>query len=343
MIGILPGNRISYIDHLVPLCQIMGIPILVTDKWIKTLIELYYPPMEILYREPDNYCFEEELSPYHAFFYVDHYRLPHQGFQFAEYFSSHKRRSVYSLHGNSDKNRNTYWIEGLADEDVVLLYGPQMIDFLKEKGVDKRIEHLIVCGNYRLQFYRKHQSFFDAKIRLPKKEKTILYAPTWTSTNLKSQRRFDYSSFFDVAHWVMESVPENYQLIVKLHPHLVFLLPEAVEKIKEQYPHIYFLDDFPLIYPLLRHVDIYLGDNSSIGYDFLYFKRPMFFLNHCRSTFLSQCGLTLEEKDFPKLYEKLQEDRAVSGVQQDVYAYAFGKDKPLDILKQEIEEAVVAH
>lgn len=324
----------------------MGIPILVTDRWIKTLIELYYPPMKVLFMEPENYCFEEELSPYEAFFYVDHYRLGDQTFQFAEYFTRYRARSVYSLHGNSDKNRNIYWMERLADEDIVLLYGPQMIDFLKAKGVDKRIDHLIECGNYRLEFYRTHQSFLDAKLKLPKKGKTILYAPTWTSNNLKSQRRFDYSSFFEAARWVLESIPEKFQLIVKLHPHLVFLLPEAVEKIKERYqnhPQIYFLDDFPLIYPLLSQVDIYLGDYSSIGYDFLYFKRPMFFLNVKSPSFLQRCGVSIEEKDFPKLYEKIQEEKSLSQIQHEVYTYAFGRKKPLGTLKKEVEEALGVH
>lgn len=339
--GILPGRRISYIDHIVPLCQILGFPILVTDVWIKELIELYYPPMEVIFSDPENYCFDEKSFHADIFLYVDHYRAGPHAFQFAEYRTQRKALSIYSLHGNSDKNWNTFWIERLADEDVVLLYGPQMVDFLKEKGMERRVNHLVVCGNYRLEFYRENQAFFDSKVSLPKGGKTILWAPTWSSPNLKSERRFDYSCFFQAAKWVLQSIPEDFQLIVKLHPHLVFLLPEKVEKIKEAYqdnPRIHFLDDFPLIYPLLKEVDIYLGDYSSIGYDFLYFNRPMFFLGNKKETFLQKCGVVITEKDFPMLYERIakQENKSLNPIRHEVYSYAFGKRKCLATLKREI-------
>src|SRR5438105_1920604 len=56
--------------------------------------------------------------------------------------------------------------------------------------------------------------------------------------------------------------------------HYYKVMPEKTSK-----HNLLFITDFPLIYPLLAKTDIYLGDVSSIGYDFLFFQKPMFFFN----------------------------------------------------------------
>ena len=73
-IGILPGDNLSYIDHLVPLCQMMEIPILVTDPWVKELIEIFYPPMDVILAQPEDYNLDPYLEGYEIFFYVDFFR-----------------------------------------------------------------------------------------------------------------------------------------------------------------------------------------------------------------------------------------------------------------------------
>lgn len=273
-IGILAGNRSSFIDHLVPLCAFMDIPILVTDSSIKNLIELYYPAIEVQLAQPDDFILDEALKDYDLFFYVHYYRTGNETFLFDEYFSSKRARSVMSLHGNPDKFLDIYWIEHLADEDIVLAYGPQLLELMKGKGINKQP---IVCGNYRLEYYKAHEAFFDATLPFNKEKRTVLYAPTWASENRKIEHRKYFTSFFEVYKELFETIPDDFQLIVKLHPFLPTLMFSEIEKIKEDYPHIRFLDNYPLIYPLLKQVDIYLGDYSSIGYDFLFFRPPALF------------------------------------------------------------------
>lgn len=142
-IGILPGCRPSFIDHLVPLCALMHIPILVTERAIKELIELYYPPLEIQLVQPDDYILDEALKDYDVFFYVHFYRTGNKTFLFNEYFTRKQARSVMSLHGNPDKFHDMYWIENLVDEDIVLAYGPQLLELMKAKGVNATP---IMCG-----------------------------------------------------------------------------------------------------------------------------------------------------------------------------------------------------
>lgn len=312
-IGILPGNNLSYIDHLVPLCQIMGIPLLVTEPWVKELVELYYPPMEIVLASPQDYNLDPFLQEYDLFFYVDFFRKGNGSFQFDEYLSTKKVRSVFSFHGNPDKFFEIYWMERLEDEDIVLVYGPQLRDTLRKKGIQKQV---LLCGNYRLEFYQKHRAFFDAKIPFKKEKNTALYAPTWSSKSRFSIFKTDYSSFFTCYREVLENYSEKYQLIVKLHPHMHLQMPEEVDEVISAYPHIFFLKNFPPIYPLLMQIDLYLGDYSSIGYDFLYFKRPIIFLGEKQTTPLQQ-----------QSHEALYND-------------AFGDEPiPLDQLRQEIEHA----
>lgn len=347
----------SYVDHIVPLCQLMGIPLLCTDPWIYELIQIFYPPMEVILDESPDFSLNRTLKHYDTLFYVDLHRNPHGGFQFVEYVYEGKARSVCGLHGNSDKKRNLFWAEKYADEDVVLLYGEHMVEFLKEKGIWGRFNRPILTGNFRWQFYQEHRNFFDRKMApflFPQQNrKTLLYATTWTAQNKKSDWRVDYSSFFDVYPFILENIPDTYQVIVKLHPHLVFLFPSEVEEIKEKYKgcdQILFLDDLPLIYPLLAKCDIYLGDYSSVGYDFLSFNRPMFFLNDThrdqkkdKGVYLYRCGKALLPHEFKTLYEVVEQNPQsdLQAVRKQTYHFAFGLDKSLETLKQEIRSVLI--
>ncbi|NGX54109.1 MAG: hypothetical protein K1000chlam4_00832 [Chlamydiae bacterium] len=353
-IGVLPGHRISFVDHLVPLCQIMGIPLLCTDPWVFEAIGLYYPPMELILDEAPDFCLDQSLKEYNTLFYVTFSRQPHGSFQFLEYHSNKKLRSVYSLHGNSDKKRNIFWAERFADEDIVLLYGDHMIDFIKEKGVLDRIPHRIVTGNYRLEFYRQNKPFFDQFSFFPKDDrKTILYAPTWSSDNLRSAWKCDYSSFFEAHHALFSSIPEDYRLIVKLHPHLIYESADEIEKVKARYSdsdQLFFLGDIPPIFPILEHVDIYLGDYSSIGYDFLAFNRPLFFLNMSerdpesdKGVHLFRCGEVIDPNQLENVYQIIEgtDSSQFEKARKESYAYAFGeKSSDFTGLRQEVEAAL---
>src|SRR5690606_38510599 len=107
---------------------------------------------------------------------------------------------------------------------------------------------------------------------------------------------------------------------------------------KADYSQIHFVDGFPLIYPLLKQVDFYLGDYSSIGYDFLYFDRPLFFLGALKQTPLQACGLTI--KNSP-IYETIKNasDTPYREKRKALYQHVYGDRKPLSELKQAIEYA----
>ncbi len=335
-IGILPGLLEGNIDHLVPLCSMMQIPILVTERVIQETIELYYPEIEVIYAHPEDRLLDDALKGYDLFYYVHFYKTGNQTFFFNEFLTKNKARSVMSLHGNPDKFHDIFWIERLADEDIVLAYGPFLLDLMREKGVEKSP---IISGNYRLEYYKAHASFFDARFPFEKEKTTLLYAPTWGALNTDSEQKRYFTSFFDVFEELFETLPSDIQLIVKLHPIHSCLMHAKLEEVKQRYPHIYFLDHYPVIYPLLKQVDIYLGDYSSIGYDFLYFDRPLFFVKVKEKTPLHSCGITIQDEP---IYKTIKEnlEASFSEKRKKLYHHVYGESKPLEVLREEIENAL---
>ena len=114
-----------------------------------------------------------------------------------------------------------------------------------------------------------------------------------------------------------------------------------------QHPSALFLTDFPPIYPLLERSVCYIGDYSSIGYDFLVFDRPLFFIPSSKSPSSSytsplyRCGLTLLPEDLAQIKEKIYthcegDSASYSAIRQQTYLYAFGREKTPERLHQDI-------
>jgi CDP-glycerol glycerophosphotransferase (TagB/SpsB family) len=92
-------------------------------------------------------------------------------------------------------------------------------------------------------------------------------------------------------------------LLIKLHPSIERDHPFAAEELisqVEKHSQIVVIKNFPLIYPLLSSIDALITDVSSIGYDFLYFNRPLFLIapdhmkkKHLHSITLATCSTIL--------------------------------------------------
>lgn len=354
MVGIIPADHIQMIDHIVPLCHLMDIPLCCMESNTASIIEEEYPALPLILSLEDD--LEKTLAPYQVLFYSHPHRLLPDSFLFGESCLRKKAISVCSLHGNSDKKWNQFWMERLVDEDIVLLYGSQNREMLEKKGALSRIKRFVEVGNYRSLFYEEHRLFFEDKIpqwlKNKKNRKAILYAPSWQASEVHLQDRRETSSFFSFAEQLFDNLPEEYLLVFKPHPFLQRFFPEAMEKIKNTYAqkeNIYFLEEYPLIYPLLSKIDIYLGDHSSIGYDFLYFDRPLVFINHNgwekedRAIYLHQAGISLCSDAFSSLFfriEKELERDTHRPKREELYHYTFGEKKSLTQIKHHIDEAI---
>ncbi|MBJ7449681.1 MAG: CDP-glycerol glycerophosphotransferase family protein [Parachlamydiales bacterium] len=351
--GIQGDAELHHIDHVGLICHIMDAPILFTDEDNFKLAQKYYPQFKkeiVEWRDlaPDRLVHRGDVIFYTNFFGRES-SMPK--LRELRHNLGKTIRSVCCPHGNSDKGHSSVFMEHFEQEDIVLVYGQRMINFLYEKNV--RSPTLITVGNYRLSYYLKERVFFDelAKIEIlshfsnPFKP-LVLYAPTWEDWE-------NGTSFFAATEQLIAQLPKQYNLVVKCHPRLlqtsltkVWQLQDIISKRED----VVILTDYPHVYPLLALADFYIGDMSSIGYDFLYFDRPLFFLNHKGWDFkannglkLFKAGVVIEPADFERIFDQINieisKPDAYRGARQTLYQETFGPPIDLNTLKQRIQNA----
>jgi len=351
--GLIYGKNAHHLDHIACLCSVLSMPLIVTEEEIAGSARHFYPGIEVICAD---YLHAPEfvVSHFDIIFYSMPRDLFDEVFFFAQKLLQKKVHTVWCPHGNSDKGHSLFFMEALHKEEVALVYGKQMIEFLQKKKVFDQLRSHVNIGNYRYEIYQRDKDFYDhlaerdISRRLPPATRTILYAPTWQDYERSG-------SFFDAMPCLAENIPADSNLVIKLHPNLLEQHETKVEEILARYashPQLLFLTHFPPIYPLLNIADVYLGDMSSIGYDFLTFNRPLFFLNQNTrdpltdpGLYLFRCGIEIKKEDYPNIYSIIDhffrfELRPFSEIRKEVYAYAFGQRKPLAILKSEIEQAI---
>lgn len=334
--GLICGLESHHLDHMAPLCAILEIPLIVTEELLLKQAQEAYPVVDTIY------CDYLELP----FFMTKTYQfvfccfpriLFNELFFLAQLLSKKNIYTIWCPHGNSDKGNLKPYVEALFQDELLLVYGQQMIDFFTRHGL---IKPYVVIGNFRYQFYRQHKDWYDDYVtqKVPfSPKKTILYAPTWQ----------DYEkscSFFSATDSLIEQKPDKYRLLIKPHPNLKRQNPFLIEEIEEKcqsFSDVYFIADLLPIYPLLHTCDLYIGDMSSIGYDFLQVNRPMFFLNQNHvedllSTYLFRCGQTVLPQQYPNIYSLIDRQQELTSVREEVYQYTFAADFDLRQLKKTI-------
>jgi hypothetical protein len=122
--------------------------------------------------------------------------------------------------------------------------------------------------NHRLRFYEEHKSFLCSKIKqvLQKKEHPfLLIALSWDNPKV---------------HDWLECLcrhPKKELFMFRFHP--LIAERELVHlKYQARYGIDYIPHEIPYIYPILEMCDGVLTDYSSIGYDALYFEKPLMVL-----------------------------------------------------------------
>ncbi len=332
----------THLDHLGVLSSVLNIPLIVTDETNYQLAQQYYPDLKV------EYC---DLSSLSLSYLADHFDMIFQTGKFwaAQLSSSFqllygkKMRFVFCPHGNSDKGHS---LKQHIEQDISLVYGQHLLDLLQCSGAYQKINRVITTGNYRLPYYQQHKAFYETLAesaifsRFTSKQPIILYAPTWHHDEHPT-------SFFSSVEAIIAQLSSEFNLVIKLHPllledHLAHTL--AIMLRYDHHPSALFITDFPPIYPLLNRCSLYLGDYSSIGYDFLAFDRPLVFLTpDTASTPLSRCGLTLPTVD--NLHHAISQELASSShyasMRQRTYEYAFGPNRSLEAIRTALWESLV--
>jgi len=351
-VGFIPAGEIHYIDHLGVICIIMDIPLLFLEDEGFTLAKRYYPGLDAQRIEYLDFNPEYLIKNYGAIFNSDPWDKERFDQTFAPLEEKYRKKicSIFCPHGFSDKLH--YW-QQVANEEIRLIYGQNHLDIYEYLGMSDMLKQYVITGNYRYTYFKKNQAFYDKVVKeevlakFERKQATVLYAPTWMDI-------MESTTFFSATSSILDSAPDNYNLIVKLHPHLELDDPANYYRIIGKYenkPNITFIRDFPLIYPLLAHTDIYIGDVSSIGYDFLTFNRPMFFLNKDnkspedeRELYLFRCGISVTSDQYTDIFQIIEKNLPddqdnFSEIRSEVYAYTFGAERSFEEIKADIIQA----
>jgi hypothetical protein len=297
--ALLTGSTFQFVDHIAPLASLAQMPLVVTDPDLRSLVEIYYPEIELRYLPYLAYQIRGLTQEFDLFFTCDFWT---EGMKKAfQSTAHHPIHFGFCPHGLSEKGFAFPSLQPYREQPIVLLYGELMKTMLETLGLLNSNSIYRYVGNYRFEYYRQHQNRLDQIVesqvfsKFTARRQTTLYAPTWQDFE-------NSSSFFNHVQSITERLPTNQNLIIKLHPLLERDHPALFHRLAlEERGNLVILDQFPWIYPILERVDRYLGDYSSIGYDVLSRPRPMFFLPkaHLGPTLLQRCGHVLKPGENP--------------------------------------------
>ncbi len=332
------GSDEHLLDHIAPMAALLQIPLIVSEERNFHLAKDYYPHINVECWEDLEFRIGELADRFDALIECK-YWLPHLKTMFSRLHGK-KMDLIFCPHGQSDKGFASPLLSPYAQQDIVLLYGDLQIQMLERLKIWPAIDRFAIVGDYRRSHYRKHKAFYDAIAdreifsRLSPHLPTLLYAPTWQDADRST-------SFFDWEESLCSQLPADWNLIVKVHPLLEQRDPAryyAALRHFDKLPNALLIAQFPPVHPILERVDAYLGDFSSVGYDFLGSKRPMFFFFHpaLSSGPLRSCGTLLDAKTpiFPFIGKHLHLD--FSKDQERLYRSAFGVDQKAEKIREAI-------
>lgn len=338
--GLLGNPNNFFIDHLAPLCAFFEFPIVTPFAENVFKYSRYYPDCKILVK---NCSVRFLLENYTHVLYSSNPKP-----SFKDIIESEREKNpqepiwqrplklIHHFHGCSDKGYHSNWISPnshIKDLDLLLIYGKRFEKLLKDKKLYHLPKNIGYVGNYRYEYYLKHQNYLDNLVesevfsQFDKKQQTLLYAPTW-------QDHENSSSFLEMQSIIIDQLPCDLNLIIKLHPNLLDQEPLVVRNLLEKsakLSNVVILTRYPLIYPLIKKCDFYLSDHSSVSYDVLTFNKPMFFLNITtrpltdKGAYIFKCGRVIEKKDFKEIYSIIRNEKSnYLSYQKKLYLEAFG-------------------
>lgn len=326
------GSDFHLLDHIAPLAAIMQMPLITTEEHNHELACRYYPQIKNWHMPDLEHKLGILAEQFDALFECKYWKN-HLKSLFLQFYNK-EMRLIFCPHGQSDKGYKAPLLVPYASQDIVLLYGELLIQMLKDLNIWSSISNYVIIGNYRLQFYQKYRLFYDSLIKkevpLDKEKKTLLYAPTWHDADAAT-------SFFNHGSKVISQLPSDWNLIVKVHPLLEQRNPAhfySIASFVDQKQNAFLVHECPLVYPLLSQSDLYLGDSSSIGYDFLFFQRPLYFFPTNDLGRLHSCGQVIDPSK--NIYSQLETLNLYQLQQKKLYELAFSSQQAEDQLRAQI-------
>ena len=325
------GSNFHLLDHIAPLASLWNIPLIADDEETANLAKMYYPEVQTRFWPDMAFRLKEIANEFDTLVNCQYWE-PALKECFRTVYKK-EMQLMFCPHGQSDKGYKSPLLECYKFQDIVLLYGQLLQDMLIELNIWDGTKPHIQVGNYRLEYHQlhkeretdlAHQYVFS---KLNPANQTLLYAPTWNDAD-------GATSFFLHAEQLIRELPSHWNLIIKLHP----LLPERdpalffrILALEENRPNFIVVHQFPLIYAILEKINAYLGDYSSIGYDVLFFRIPMFFwkIPHLPTARLHACGQILDptKNTWDQIESGITKGGEFISQQRALYQYAFSVEK----------------
>ena len=287
--GLIFDDSKHYIDHLAPFCAEQGWPLIVCEGTIAEMCNRYYPDLQVIQQSIwDLQLPETIVSCYPAKWLRSLFP------------STASKKLLWLPHGHSDKG----WCQPsfeVLEKETALVYGHRMEEAIRVKN-----PHIntVRIGNFRLRYWKKQKNFYDRIIQeeLPplQEKNTYLYAPTWKD-------REGNGSCDEFLEPLLYKLPPGFTLIIKPHPNTEHQRSAQLRYWQMKWgrkKNVFFLSHFPPIYPLLDRCDAYIGDMSSIGYDYLYFDRPLYLFKSQKEHPLYQAAHLIDHKTLPSIFSK---------------------------------------
>lgn len=292
---LLYGIDLHYLDHLAPLAAQINAPLIVTDVEIEETALQFYPDVNIQYVDLTDihhhiiHNYDDVISCFTRRHFETYFGL-------TEDLLEKKCTFIWCPHGNSDKDN----LGILKKEAHLLVYGKQM-----QKRINTSAQ-TFMTGNYRYHYYLEHKEFYrfllEKQISELDASSYLFYAPTWED--------YENNSSVSCISSILEHLPPKYNLVVKFHPNTWIEKEFEIERLIYTFKNkknFLFLRNFPPVFPILERASAFIGDVSSIGYDFLFFKRPMIFLDKKKRKLpLFKCGSVVSPNNVKQIYKLLE-------------------------------------
>jgi len=318
---LLMGKFPQFLDHIAPFAIELDVPLVIIEPDVYELAEKYYPNLNAV-KASDIYLMSHYIPGAETIFSCITHKIIKGAFSIIKDFTH-----IFLPHGMSEKAAfiKDYFAH-FKDEKNILVYGDQLKRMINNDAnlPDSSFTSL---GNYRYQHYLKNKEFYDQKfsdLNIQTDKPLILYAPTWNDNT--------QGSSFASCSKILDKLSKKYQVICKWHPHLFWQEPDFLNSIEKKHPDVFFLRKFPLIFPILSSISLYIGDLSSIGYDFLAFEKPMVFLDETNKTSkLFACGEVLKKSAYSNINHAIE--RAITNHEKrlpairDLKTHAFGLEQ----------------
>lgn len=155
--------------------------------------------------------------------------------------------------------------------------------------------NILECGLPRNDIFFNKKEIYNYKNKISKmynfdkRYNIILYAPTF--------RTYDFNYFLIDFEKIISELErqsnEKYIVLIKLHPNL--------SKINYKYSskRIINVSDYPDIYELLTITDLLISDYSSVIFDFIYMKKPIYLYAPDHKKYVENRGLKFIYEDLP--------------------------------------------